>query len=191
MTGHKKQISLFDSIEDILQYFKFRYRKEETDVHLMLFDPQDGCYHSYLTSSTEKATKEQVKEVIENHLKDYQYKDKLKKWINKNVRESDKRKLALAVIQAAENNKKGEQYTLPQVFSHETSRRKALQIILSSLPSYYRWDICGYYDRHYQQAPYPFYIWRADSLAITDEYMLSSFSFLDKKIEKKNKTRFV
>jgi len=177
MTGNNDHISLFDSVEDILQYFKFRYCGEEKDVHLMLFDPQDGCYHSYLTSSTENVSEQKVSEVIKEPLKDYQHKSELRKWIERNVRSGDEKRLALAILQAAEVYQSGEQYTLPQVPIGTDRWKKALQIILSSLPSYYRWDICGYYDKHYQEFPYSLSIWSADSIYSTNEFEISGFAF--------------
>jgi hypothetical protein len=182
MTGDNDHISLFDSVEDILQYFKFRYCGEEKDVHLMLFDPQDGCYHSYLTSSTEHVTEDQI-DAVKNLLKKYKHKTELRNWIERNVRDSEERELARAIINAGENNQKGEYYTSVREFSSELGRRKALQILLSSLPSYYRWDICGYYDRHHQESSYPISIWYLEPLASSDKYHISGFSFKNEQPE--------
>ena len=110
--------SLFESIKPVLQ---------ELNVHIMLFDPLDGCYHWFAGENVKIKNTTEIKEAQENtEIKKAQEKLKENKklsesiynWINQNIGEENKRKSFNEYEQ-----------------------------ILSALPSKDSWDINGLYHK--------------------------------------------
>lgn len=113
----------------------------QRDVHLMLFDPTDGCYHAFLAGAAERVS-DASWSVIQRGLKEYvtQYGTKwVTRWIKVNVAQDEDRVQALRfVLRTAAGRAIG--------IEDPRQRARLCRILLSALPSHRHWDICGFYD---------------------------------------------
>lgn len=164
--GATQHLTLFDSIQKVLASFKFPYREgaaaDALDVHLMLLDPSDGCYHAYLGS--DRATDLVHADVqsddndtghgsvgfrtdVINKLRgvDAAMLPELGRWISDNVR-MDKRGIAELAIRMV----RGEAKVADDIAALPSRDfRRFCSIVLSALPSHPTWDGCGYHRRRF------------------------------------------
>ncbi len=168
----KNSVSLYDSIQDCLKEFRHIYIPkskitfETCDLHLMLFDPSDGCYHQYISSSVADLRINDlldIKAKLTANRKNLKLDDSFN-WIESNVSENKNEKpniakeIAKNIIIAAKDGS-----DLPLENPNEDICREVLQIILSSFPNSPYWDVCGFYHREFEKKALDFILWEYDN----------------------------
>jgi hypothetical protein len=149
-------LSFLTSVQNVLRHVPFRYwdgnHFRKYPIHLMLFDPADGCYHAFLTPRPEqRVSREQFSRIVEC-LRIYRQilnLDEIFRWIARNVAEGPGKVLALNVVEHAKSGCDVDPIADDPDYWDADVATSCLYALFSSLPSHRHWDICGFYDRFY------------------------------------------
>jgi hypothetical protein len=147
----------FEAAQGFLKQLSFRVGDHEPyPVHLVLWDANKNCYHSYLSGPTRQVAQDEIEPIIQ-HLRAFiggfsdpnKIRAYLKKWLDHNVvRDGTGSAKKCVVWSWLGYNERGEyvEDLAPVVPRRAEDRTSAAQILLSAIPMYRGWDIVGMLD---------------------------------------------
>src|SRR6266566_3693890 len=105
-------LSFLTSVQNVLRHVPFRYwddnHPRKYPIHLMLFDPADGCYHAFLTPRPgQRVSREQLSRILESLriCREILNLDEIFRWIARNVAEGPGKVLALKMVEHAKSGR--------------------------------------------------------------------------------------
>lgn len=145
-------VTLFESVQSIIEGQSFRYWQDgraephRFPLHVMLFDPADGCFHAFL--NRERASEPKEKDVLEiaqllrTHRENLPIEAMLD-WVGRSL-SNDSQPGLLKELLAGDRS-------LPEAMAHPPTAKTVLCALLSALPSRFDWDVCGYYHKDWHE----------------------------------------
>jgi len=148
----------FEAIRELLGEIPLKIPEDDNfPVHLVLWDADRNCYHSYLSDPANKSIQNrQIEELVErlrNFVAGCQKNDSeeleeyLEEWVDRNSQEADTKQIVRSWLGEAKKTVEPGSDVDTVLSGDQEKRVEAVQLLLSSIPMYRDFDVAGRFDR--------------------------------------------